>query len=102
MRVSRVFNSKDHLVVTSRGNSLRRQLDLFLGSPILFALGHLRTKRRRPELLQKIGIITCSAIGDSILASAIARDLKCAFPGLRITAFISTSSRHLTDVLDGF
>jgi len=85
-----------------RGSQLKRQIDHVVGTPLLLALGLLRRKRHLPTKIATVGILSCSAIGDTIIASAIARDLKAAFPGCRVVAFVGLSARGIVSLVEGF
>ncbi len=86
----------------ARGSQLKRKIDHAVGTPLLLALGSLRSRRSVPPVIGTVGIISCAAIGDTIIASAIARDLKAALPSCRVIAFISSSSRGITHLVEGF
>jgi heptosyltransferase-3 len=87
---------------SQRGNRSNRFVDFWIGSPLLYVLGLLRTKRKIPDHKEIVGILSLSAIGDTILASAIASDLKKALPSARIIAFVSPSSRGISQIVEGF
>src|SRR5271166_4017292 len=85
-----------------RGGQVRRRVDHLMGTPLLLVLGLLRQRRRPPQKINSVGILSCSTIGDTVIVSAIARDLKVAFPGCRITVFISSSASSVSGLLEGF
>lgn len=85
-----------------RGSYLRRRIDFLLGIPCVILTRCIRGHRVCPQSIQTIGIFSCSAIGDSIIASAIARDLKAAFPGARIIAILPPSAAGLSGIVEGF
>ena len=85
-----------------RGLRSRRLIDRLIGCPALFVLGLCRSKRKVPDHINVIGILSLSAIGDTIIASAIARDLKIAHPSAKIIAFVGPSSVGIGRIVAGF
>lgn len=85
-----------------RGSALNRRVDGLLGTPALVLLGGLRAMRDVPHQIDRVGIISCAALGDTILASAIARDIKQALPGCTVIAFIAPVSRGISQIVEGF
>lgn len=71
-----------------RGNPLMKKLDKWIGSPLLFALGMVRSKRKllclSDSVLPRIAIIKTSGIGDSIVLSAIIDEIKANVPNSQI------------------
>jgi heptosyltransferase-3 len=87
-----------------RGNRVLRNLDKLVGVPILLLLGLLsqvRVRRRRPEKATRIGLLMLGVIGDSLLASAIADDLKQRYPGAVVTGFMTDANRATSEILSG-
>lgn len=89
-------------MLMQRGSALKRRVDGMLGTPALMLLSGLRRLRDVPWEMSSIGIMSCAALGDTVLASAIARDIKRALPGCTVTAFIAPVSRGLSQIVDGF
>jgi heptosyltransferase III len=87
---------------SQRGSRLRRIVDQLLGCPLLLVLGAFRRKRGVPQQINVIGILSLSAIGDTIVASAIAADLKKANPAAKIIAFIAPGSSGVGRLMAGF
>jgi heptosyltransferase-3 len=85
-----------------RGSRVRRHIDYLIGWPALFILGLCRSKRKIPDHIKVIGFLSLSAIGDTIIASGIANDLKAAFPSTKIIAFVGPSSRGIAQIITGF
>jgi heptosyltransferase-3 len=86
----------------ARGNQLLRNLDHIIGTPLLLALSLTRRKRLVPEKISTVGILSCSAIGDTIIASAIARDIKIAFSSCKVIVFISRAAHGVVTIVEGF
>jgi heptosyltransferase-3 len=61
-----------------------------------------RRRRRCPERITTVGILSCATIGDAIVASAIARDIRHAWPDCRVVAFVAPACRGLTDLVLGY
>lgn len=72
-----------------RGNPLMKNLDKWIGSPILFAVGMIHRRRKLFSLsdavLPRIAIIKTSGIGDTIILSAIIDEIKANIPNSQIT-----------------
>jgi ADP-heptose:LPS heptosyltransferase len=99
---SQTTHQLGRIVKFQRGSRLRRFVDLWLGGPLVFILGSLRLKRRIPDHIDVIGLFSLAAIGDTILASAIANDLKRTFPSARIIAFVGPTSSGISQIIEGF
>lgn len=66
---------------TGRGNNTGlRRLDEAIGPAILRVLGALRRRRDAPRAPRRIGIMKTVGIGDMVLATAIVRDIRTAYP----------------------
>lgn len=59
-----------------RGNKYLKNLDKYIGVPLLFFLGLIRVKRTLPGIIKNIGIILVPAIGDIILISGLLEEIK--------------------------
>lgn len=73
-----------------RSGTISRTLDRFAGVALLAALGaarRLRGSRRPPASPRRIGLLMTNAIGDTVLMSAIVRDLAACFPDAEIVFF---------------
>jgi heptosyltransferase III len=82
-----------------RGAKLPRMVDRYIGIPVVFLRGLFRNRRRQPEAVQRIGLISLGTIGDALLVSALAADLKNRYPDARITMIISNANRAITPLL---
>jgi len=89
-------------VKSQRGSYFRRLVDVWVGAPLLFILGSVRLKRSVPNHIDVIGLFSLATIGDTILASAIANDLKRALPSARIIAFVGPAARGISQIIEGF
>ena len=85
-----------------RGSRMRRWADHLVGTPALVLLGLARRRRRRPDRIATVGVLSCTTIGDAIIASAIARDIKQALPFCRVIAFVAPACRGLSDLVLGY
>jgi len=61
-----------------------------------------RRKRSVPKNISSVAILSCSAIGDTIIASGIARDIKARNPDCFITVFVAPSASGISTVVEGF
>jgi ADP-heptose:LPS heptosyltransferase len=78
--------------IRGRGNRLLRAVDRYAGIPVIAVMGALRRKRALPERIDRIGILTTAAIGDTILIGAVVSDLQSAFPASSIIFFAGESN----------
>lgn len=64
-------------MASERNNKLLRVLDRYVGIPVVAALALRRLFRRRPrpERPKRIGLLKTAGIGDTVLLSAIVRDI---------------------------
>ncbi len=84
-----------------RGNSLKRQLDRWVGCPLIYTLGIFHKPRPCPTNVQKVGVLMFGAIGDALLSSSIIHDLKRTYPAATITAFVSAANSGIFDLIEG-
>lgn len=75
-------------------------LDRYLGIPAVATLGLLRRKRALPDEIKSIGLLRLVAIGDTVLISAVAADLRDAFPQASIVFFAGPTNYELVQMLD--
>ena len=75
-----------------RGKRLHRLADRWLGIPAVWLLGGLRGGGRLSAPIGSIGVLATAAIGDTLLLSAVLRDLRAALPDARITLFAGESN----------
>lgn len=83
-----------------RGSTTLHYLDRYLGIPAVAVLGGLRRQRRLPEKINSIGLLKLAAIGDTVLISAVAADIRAAFPTASMTFFAGSTNCELVQMLD--
>lgn len=86
-----------------RGNALLRFVDRFAGIPAVFLTG-LTVRRKPPPKdgeIRSIGILAIAAIGDTILLSAVLKDMMAALPGRSVTVFCSEGNRTAFELCMG-
>jgi lipopolysaccharide heptosyltransferase III len=88
-------------VVRERGNPLLRVADRYAGVPLVAAAGALKRRRPLPAEIRRIGILNATAIGDTVLLSAVARDLAAAFPDAETILFSSRANLPFLGTIDG-
>jgi ADP-heptose:LPS heptosyltransferase len=87
--------------MTLRGNSLLRRADRLVGVPLVLLLGLLRRRRRPSSRPARVGLLKTSAIGDSVLLSAIVADLRRGLPDARLVFFSGADNAGLLSAVDG-
>lgn len=75
-----------------RGKAFNKFLDFYLGIPLLNLLVSFRRSRTFPECPSRIGLLVNPALGDTLLASAAAQDIRCIFPGAKLILFATSSN----------
>ena len=83
-----------------RGNRAARWLDRS-ASPALWASSLFRRPRPRPPEIARLGILKTNAIGDTILLSAVIRDLRRALPHTQIVLFVGPANAAAAGLVDG-
>ena len=71
-------------------SELRRWLDFIVGAPILFALSCLRHKNTsKPTKINRVLVIKLAAMGDTIILIPVLRELRRAYPDIKIDWLVS-------------
>jgi len=84
-----------------RGNPALRALDRYFGIPVVAVGGALRRKRPRPHELRRIGVLNATSIGDTVLLSAVVRDIAAAHPQAQTILFAGEAMAPVLRQLDG-
>lgn len=84
-----------------RGNPALRALDRYVGIPIVALGGALKPKRPRPPEPQRIGVLNATSIGDTVLLSAVVRDIATAHPQAETILFAAEAMEPVLRQLDG-
>lgn len=74
--------------MSDRGNVILRHIDRYGGIPLVFLTGLFKRKNRDiPANPRRIGILATAAIGDTLLMSAVLKDLKSHWPDAELVVF---------------
>ncbi len=84
---------------SERGNNLLKFGDKYLGIPALFILGTFKRKREKPKSIKRIALLKTAAIGDTVLLSAIIKDIKENLPKTEITLFTGSSNYEIANII---
>lgn len=76
-----------------RTSGFHRFADRYAGIPLIFLPSLYRKRRKLPEDIKNICLIKTSGIGDTVLVSAVVRDIMKTFPDCRIT-FVTGVENH--------
>lgn len=76
-------------------------LDRYGGIPCVAILGGVRRKRAWPATIRSVGLLRTAAIGDTVLASAAAADLRAAFPRAALNFFAGPSNLEVARMIEG-
>jgi heptosyltransferase I len=91
----------EHRFHPERASTLLRFSDKYLGIPIAFLIGLLKKKTNAPENLKRIALLKTAAIGDTILTSAVIKDIRDKYPKSEIVMFAGSSNIEAAEMLDG-
>lgn len=84
-----------------RGSRKNRLLDAWFGIPALNALASLRSRRRFPERVERIGLMCSFALGDSLLCSAAIRSVRERYPEQRLIFFYGPQNAAAARLIPG-
>jgi len=87
-----------------RAGSLLPRLDRLAGIPLVAAAGAARMmlgRRPLPARPARIGLLKTAAIGDTVLMSALARDLAAAHPDASLTVFAGSDNASVAALIPG-
>jgi ADP-heptose:LPS heptosyltransferase len=84
-----------------RGNRNLRLLDRYVGIPVVLLGGLLRRRRTAVADPRRIGILNSTTIGDTVLLSAVARDVAAAFPQADVVLFAGPSNEPIARLIEG-
>ena len=89
-----------------RGNPLLKKIDRYLGIPLIFCLGLLRRKKTLPHSANiaenpRFLFLKTGAVGDSILLSAIALEIKEKWPQAQVTLLCTRANYGIVPLLAG-
>ena len=84
---------------SERGSELLKFFDRYLGIPLIFTLGYFRKPKNRYKSLEKIALLKTAAIGDTVLLSAVIRDIKERLPNAQVTLFTCSSNYEIAKIM---
>jgi len=84
-----------------RGNPTLRALDRAVGVPIVVGAGAFRRRRPLPPEPKRVGIVNSTNIGDTVLLSAVARDVAAAFGDADVVLFAQSAANPLIELVAG-
>lgn len=85
-----------------RGNRFFRLLDRGIGIPMIGILRLFKRKKSFGGKVHSVGILKTAAIGDTVLISAIAADLRKKYPAARIIFFAGGSNFEFAKTIGEF
>ena len=89
-------------MMRGRGSKLMKRLDRYIGIPVLYLLGKCRHKQDFPQDIgdtPRIAVIKTAAIGDTVLVSAMVRELHEAYPQSHITVICASNNVAMVKLL---
>ena len=85
-----------------RGKKRNRQLDLWVGMPLLNLLTTFRRRKVAPPAeVRRIGVMCSAALGDTLLFSGALRDVRAAFPAAQIIHFCMKQNLAAAEIIAG-
>jgi ADP-heptose:LPS heptosyltransferase len=88
-------------MLRQRGSATLHYLDRYCGIPAIAILGLFKRKRKLPRQIGSIGLLRLAGIGDTVLISAAATDLRIAFPRASLTFFAGPTNFDFVQMLNG-
>ena len=86
-----------------RNNQLLKQVDFWVGIPLLYCLSLFKRKITTPPAqIKTIGTFAFAAIGDSILSSSLLPGLRNKYPVARIIVFASQANASIYTLIAGY
>jgi heptosyltransferase-3 len=85
--------------MTLRGKKYLKNLDKYIGVPLLFFLGLIRLKRKLPKRITNIGIMLVPAIGDIILISGLLEEIKLKYNNSNIHLFVPSEYENVLPLI---
>lgn len=83
----------------ARSQGAQKLLDFWAGVPLAATLGALRQGRARPARVDRISLLSPTAIGDMVLASGLVAHLARTFPGAEIHLFHGKTNAAVVPLL---
>lgn len=93
------MNVERKMTATDRGRRELHLLDRYFGIPLVFALGAFRKKSAPPNPIRSIGVLASAAIGDTILLSAVLKDVAQT-TGAKIHLFVGESNAEAAKLFE--
>jgi ADP-heptose:LPS heptosyltransferase len=83
----------------NRGNQILRFVDFYCGIPLVLLIGAFHSRRRTlPEKISRIGILATAAIGDTVLMSAVLKDLRKHYSRAHLAIFSGPSNAEMVKI----
>lgn len=85
-----------------RGSKRNRQMDQWVGTPILNFMATFRSRRRAaPKQPRRVGVMCSPALGDTLLFSGALQDLRAALPEAHITHVCMPQNIAAAEIIPG-
>jgi ADP-heptose:LPS heptosyltransferase len=84
-----------------RGKKRNRQLDVWVGTPLLNVLATFRLRRKAPGNPKKMAVMCSPALGDTLLFSGALQDLRAAFPAAEIVHVCMKQNLAAAEIIPG-
>ncbi len=86
-----------------RGSTVNRLVDRWAGIPLVWAAAALRRRGQLPtrEKVRRVGVLTSTTIGDTLLASSAISRLHALWPQAEIVFFAASGNRAAAEMLPG-
>ncbi len=84
-----------------RGSRKNRLLDYWAGIPLLNTLATVRRRRKWPRQIERIGLICSPALGDTLLFSAVATDVRRYFSAPELIHFCMPQNLAAAELIAG-
>lgn len=88
--------------MTLRGKKYLKNLDKYIGAPVLFLFGLIRVKRKLPKNISNIGIMLVPAIGDIILIYGLLEEIKLKNNNINIHLFVPSEYENVLSLINKY
>ena len=84
---------------SERGSKLLKFADRYIGIPFVFLLGLIKQKKKLPKKISKIALLKTAAIGDTVILSAVLKDIEECNPSVKMILFTGSSNYEFAKLL---
>jgi heptosyltransferase I len=84
-----------------RGSKKNRLIDVWLGIPVLNVLATFRRHRQFPQSVERVGVMSSFALGDTLLFSGAVQSVRAHYPKARLICFCGPQNIAAVEMIPG-